>query len=503
MAARGTLGVLQGFFMLGQNDLRRLDGVGGELPEGDRLWLPVTRGGPDTDTYLYLFRSTTAQPEEVTLSLFDASGNQLDQGSRTLNAPGFLSAAIHDLFPVATIPTRGSLSVTAPEGVRALAVFSDRDALGALSLTEARPVTSLSAPQFFVGRDAGSELSLLNVESHPVTARILAFDDMGETLAETETTLPAGGLVSGDLGAMLSLEASDDQLLTGHLRIEVLPEGDVENRVLGAIAFGSNSGSYLSVLPLIPEGRRDNLILQIAQSRELKIFTGLVLLNPGTEAADTEIRVFKPNGSLAAEKKLNLEAGRRIVDVLNGPAFFGPGFTQVGGHIEITASQPVVTFAMFGDNDLRYLSAIESQRPLAEFDVLETNRGNCGGGSNRGPSIVRVRPDPRQSGILEFPGGSTAHLQIMFWDNSQKMSSLGGYRQGLADVTWDLSPLTDLGIEASTSLAVGAFPYAATSSLSFDVPEGLRRYVTLEITAVDVDECPTTIRLPILLGDAP
>ncbi|MFZ0429534.1 MAG: DNRLRE domain-containing protein, partial [Acidobacteriota bacterium] len=431
MTGRGTLGVLQGFFMFGEEDLSRLDGVGGELPESDRLWLPVSRGGPQTDTYLYLFRSSTGQPEQITLALNDTAGTRLEEASVTLPAPGFLIRSLRELFDSAAVPARASVSVEAPDGIRGLAVFSDGDALAALSLAQARPVTTLLAPHFFIGSAAGSELSLLNLEASAVQVRVTALDDAGDALAEAETQLPAHGLLSQDLGALLGLEASGDDLLTGHLRVDVLPQDGRANQVLGAIAFGSDDGSYLSVLPLVAEGRRETLVLQVAQSSALRIFTGLALLNPGLLATDVQIRVFAANGGLTAEKTVRLEAGRRIVDLLNGPVYFGPSFTQVGGHLEITSEQPLVTFAIFGDMDLRYLSAVEGQRATADYDAVEIEREICGP-SDAGPTIVRLAPDPRQTGIPVFAPGTAVQIQVLFWDNSQEMSSLGGYRLGVA-----------------------------------------------------------------------
>jgi len=42
--------------------------------------------------------------------------------------------------------------------------------------------------------------------------------------------------------------------------------------------------------------------------------------------------------------------------------FFGEGFQPEGGHLKIISDYPVVTFALFGSQDLVYLSAVETQR---------------------------------------------------------------------------------------------------------------------------------------------
>ena len=58
---------------------------------------------------------------------------------------------------------------------------------------------------------------------------------------------------------------------------------------------------------------------------------------------------------------------RRVVDVLDGTNLFGPGFEQVKGHLKILSDQPVVVFALFGDFDSQFLSAIEGQAPPIEM----------------------------------------------------------------------------------------------------------------------------------------
>ncbi len=58
---------------------------------------------------------------------------------------------------------------------------------------------------------------------------------------------------------------------------------------------------------------------------------------------------------------LLLEPDHRLVDILDGDGFFGPGFEQVGGHLKILSDLPVVVFALFGDFDSHFLSAIEGQ----------------------------------------------------------------------------------------------------------------------------------------------
>ena len=135
--------------------------------------------------------------------------------------------------------------------------------------------------------------------------------------------------------------------------------------MLGNISFTGNHGAFASTLPLLGRGHQNTVFLHVAQSETLKVFTGLAILNPTQEPASVTVRVFDQSGMQAGVRQLSIQPGRRFVDLLNSASLFGPDFQQVRGHFQVESSIPVVSFALFGDSGLNFLSAIEGQRSLA------------------------------------------------------------------------------------------------------------------------------------------
>ncbi len=153
------------------------------------------------------------------------------------------------------------------------------------------------------------------------------------------------------------------ETITGYLRLTIQSVGfggfPVPTLVSGTIHFAGPN--YASTLPLIAEGATKAYILHVAQANPLGIFTGLAILNPGSGPAQVQLRAFDQAGAQTGEKSFSIPAGGRIVDLLATNTYFGPTFSQVGGHLEISSDLRVVPFALFGSYDLSYLAAIEAQ----------------------------------------------------------------------------------------------------------------------------------------------
>ena len=161
-----------------------------------------------------------------------------------------------------------------------------------------------------------------------------------------------------------------DRVITGHLKFKA-SAGKLNRywiqqagNLVGMVSFSGNGGRFLASLPMIQEGRKETLLLHVAQSAALRMFTGISILNAEAIAAQVTVQAFSELGDKTAERTFALEPDHRVVDVLDGATFFGSGFEQVKGHLKILSDQPVVVFALFGDLDSRFLSAIEGQAPI-------------------------------------------------------------------------------------------------------------------------------------------
>ncbi|HSR51915.1 MAG TPA: choice-of-anchor U domain-containing protein [Acidobacteriota bacterium] len=367
---------IQGFFMVGDSGLRRLDGIGASLEESNDLLFPLARESTDSDTVLHLFNPGD-QPASVSITLLaDAttsaqpslSGQSqvINEVSRTLPAEGTLQAALSDLFP-GQVTINGWMAVHSDRPLKGFQFRADADSFLSAAGRTAESTLRLLAPHFFVDANGGgSRLHLVNPGTTSIRATVRARDDASQLLGQGQLDLEPNQRRSADLSDLLGLQPEAGETISGFLEVTLAQVGAANPQpvpVLGAIEFGGNG--FRSMLPLIAQGRRDSLFLHLAQSDEFNIFTGLALLNDEDAPAPITLRAFAPDGTLTASRTFSLQAGQRRVDLLNTPAFFGTAFEQVGGYLEVTADTPVIAFALFGDTRLRYLSAIESQ-PLLE-----------------------------------------------------------------------------------------------------------------------------------------
>ncbi len=362
--AKGAQDGLRGFFLVGDGQPNRLDGVGGKLPAATSLYLPIAAESTGGKTVLFLANPDTSQGADVALSLVNSQGQAVQTASLTL-APGASRLA----------PLTGLLNLTHPAGdsfirltannpIQGFELLADPNEFWSAAAQQPVPATSLWIPHFVLGLNGeDTELRLINVESQPISARLNVYDDSATLLTTRDLSVPAGGLLVDRLSNLVGLAAipSQQPFLTGHMVIQVLTPGAGGLGLLGTATFTGALGKAKSTLPMWRQPRTDSLYLQVAQSAAQDVFTGLAIMNPNSTPVSVIVRVFDKDGKLTGERTDQIQAGHRVVDLLNGPRLFGPAFQQTGGHLTVTGDQPIVSFVVFGDSHSRYLSAVEGQ----------------------------------------------------------------------------------------------------------------------------------------------
>lgn len=386
LLAQGRQGPIQGFFMLGDGSgpLKRLDGIGGELKEAKILYFPIARQDDSQATLLFLFN-----PQEpagldpgsatVTLKLMDGSGNLIQESSQVLSSKGTLSGTLDELFESGLQVPDGYIKVESDRKIKGFEFYATPENFasvnGQVDLEHPLDLVSgnvLSVPQFFVNGSGGdTEVRLLNIGDAEVFAKVEAFiQDGAESYQKVDSdtiTIGAGQLFTGSVKVLLHLDTSGllpGQFIDGYLKISVKGQGVgvflKPAFVLGVVSFRLSDGKSLSTLPVIRNGSTDSVFLQVAQNDSL--FTGLAILNSNGEDADVTVEVFDENGIQTGQFETTIPAGNRVVNLLT--SFFGSKFQQVKGHVRVISSVPVMTFALFGDFQSEFLSAIEGQKPL-------------------------------------------------------------------------------------------------------------------------------------------
>ena len=362
--AKGAQEGLRGFFLVGDGQPNRLDGVGGKLPPATSLFFPIAAESTGGRTVLFLTNPDPSQGADLSFALVNPQGQPIGTASLTL-APGTSRlAALTDLLPLQPFSGDYYLRLNANNAVQGFELLADTNEFWSSSAQVPVPTKALWIPHFVLGLNGeDTELRLINVESQPISARLKVYDDSATLLKTRDLLVPAGGLLVDRLSNILGPTAVPpfQPFLTGHMVIDVLTPSAGGLGILGTATFTGPFGKARSTLPMWRQPRMDSLYLQVAQSAAQDVFTGLAIMNPNSTTVSVIVRVFAKNGSLTGERTLQIGAGQRVVDLLNGSRLFGPAFQQTEGHMTVTGNQPIVSFVVFGDSYSRYLAAVEGQ----------------------------------------------------------------------------------------------------------------------------------------------
>ena len=373
LVAQGEQGPIQGFFMLGDYDRRRLDGVGGTLVAATTLYFPLARHrGEEETTLLFLFNDANQPDPGVLLRLCDTDGTLLQEVSVAIAAQGSIVGTLSDLFGSAVAIDEGYVQVQSTLPLRGFEFLAGSEDFSSMTAQVGTQTRQLVVPHLFVDNHGGdTEIRLLNVGVTEALVQIQALDDRSRQLGTAQLTIAPKALFVGGARELLGLDPTgliDQQAITGHLKLATtagkLGPFQRAATLVGVSSFIGNRGRFRSTLPMIQAGQKETLLLQVAQSTALRMFTGIAILNGEEQATEVQVQAFSETGVKTAERTVVLEPGHRLVDVLDGPSLFGLGFEQVKGHLRIVSEEPVLVFALFGDFDSQFLSAIEGQAPI-------------------------------------------------------------------------------------------------------------------------------------------
>jgi hypothetical protein len=156
---------------------------------------------------------------------------------------------------------------------------------------------------------------------------------------------------------LFGFPASESEITVGWIQVESSVAG-----VAGNVTFGDPQGTFLASVPLSGELIRDLIFSQVADG--LGFFTGVTILNPSaTQAANVILEVFKNDGTRQGAANIRLGPRTRRARLLR--EFFtddGKNLEpQVGGFIRLRSDNGILAFELFGNDLLRFLSAVPPQ----------------------------------------------------------------------------------------------------------------------------------------------
>lgn len=371
LAARGSELFLGGFFMVGDNSLEKLDGIGRRLSADRELFVPLAQQTADLESRLALFNPTLQPTDGISVELIGPGSEIVASVRVALFGNGTLIAGLDDLFGPGLAIEEGYLRVRSPQPLQGFEFIASSQSFAALAAQPAPAATRLIAPHFFVDDQGGQTIvRLYSAEDVALEVTGLLRGDSGEILASRELTLQPGEFLVQDVGTLFDVAPDAGEVLTGYMSFELRPQGFIGfrgpfSRVLASVEYSGGSRGFRSILPFLNGSTFFTRLLQVAQSEQLDIFTGLAIaraesLSPPT--ASVVVEAYDSQGQIVAQRTIEMGPRQRVIGLLNEEVFFGPDFELVGGHIEVNSSAPVVVFALFGDSKSRFLAAIEGQQ---------------------------------------------------------------------------------------------------------------------------------------------
>ncbi len=355
---------VRGFFLIGRGQPDQLDGVGGEIPADTEIYFPVAKFDLALRSVYFLTNTDTLLPANLSLEMVNQAGLVVKTGTLHLAPGASCIKSLPGLVGVTSYTGSHYLRVTSDVPVQGFELMAGARDFSSAAAQKPTPVRTLWIPHFVLGSTGeDTELRLVNPGTQSVDARLRIYNDQAVLLGTHSVSISGHGLTIATLSGLLGPNAvpAGEPFLTGHIVVDVVSPADGSANVFGTATFNGTAGRSKSTLPMWRQPSTDTLYLHVAQSQAQNVFTGLAVMNPNTTAATVTLRAWDKDGRFTAEKTMRVEAGQRVVDLLNQSRLFGPAFDQVGGHLELSSDQPVVSFVVFGDGGGQFLAAVEGQ----------------------------------------------------------------------------------------------------------------------------------------------
>jgi hypothetical protein len=153
-------------------------------------------------------------------------------------------------------------------------------------------------------------------------------------------------------------------------------------RLAGSTMFGAQApGQFSSSLPLVAEMLRAMVIGHVASNDSY--FTRLMLVNPGPADSLVTIDLYGADGQLEATVTEQVAAGKLsgkpVTELFPSLA----GQNRTSGYLRLTATEPVMGYALIGTKDLSVLTAIPALNLVSGYYFTNFTGSDAG---------LRLRP---------------------------------------------------------------------------------------------------------------
>ncbi len=204
-----------------------------------------------------------------------------------------------------------------------------------------------------------TSINLYNTAATDATVQISPFNADGTPMASPFNTTIEGQHVVTLTDTQLGLPAGVNS--DGWLKVT-----SPGKPLIGCITFGDPTNHrYESTLPLQREGTTDFYYAQVATGDVGGVVygTGIAIVNPSeTASVQVTIEVHRSDGSSNGNQVVRTLAPKeKYVRQLSQIEGIGALQNQASGYIHVSATGPVLSFELFFDQSVNFLSAVEAQ----------------------------------------------------------------------------------------------------------------------------------------------
>ncbi|MBZ5498578.1 MAG: hypothetical protein LAP85_19455 [Acidobacteriia bacterium] len=341
---------ISGFFLIFDDALSVFDGANAVLLGTSSFILPDIA---DSAGFAMIQVANAGNDGNIVrFELIDSGGiARAPAAIRILQGSGALIEPLTSLFP-AGMRDGDYLRATADHPVVPLLLWGGAGrylkAMGGQDAGSGAPI--LYAPQYAVGGNWRSTLSVVNLDNQPGTIKFEFTDTAGNSIARVQSIVPHGKLY---IDAQNFFVDPDAGLREGYVRIS-----SSGVRLAGGVSFGDAQQSCATALPLISKLQDEVVFSQFTS--DATYYTGIAILNPADTQVGITVEVYDSQGVRLAANTDALAGNRSKTLVLsNLPDLKGLNLTS--GYIKVKADQPIASFALFGTHNNSALSAIPPQ----------------------------------------------------------------------------------------------------------------------------------------------
>ncbi len=351
---------MAGLFMI-FNDVggtpRELDGSGITSAPIDTIVYPAIESPGFT-------RISIANPgtEPVTLnfSLFAWDGNEQATAERTVPPDGALIADLAaEIFPGTFLAPSSYVRVAASAPVLAYEMpGKSRKFIQVLAGQDvARGAATLYCPQYAVGTEWNTALSIINLSAVPGSVTFRMYDNSGVQIGIPRIQpIAAHGKIYLNDPAFFQSPPAEPGYFINDGYVEITSTGIL---ITGGVVFGDpDRAVFSSALPLMSTLQTSSIFGHIAS--DYQYYTGLAIFNPsGNADAHVTVTLYRADGTVESTPVIKTITPRQRISQLLTQWFPAlEGQNHGSGYFTVTSDIGVAGFALFGTHDRSVLSAI-------------------------------------------------------------------------------------------------------------------------------------------------